>query len=656
MLIERREFLKLTAASTTTVLVAGCGGGGGSSEPQSQGQNPPPPANPNPPTEPTPPTNPPTDPAPPVDPTPPADPEPDPPADPEPDPPADPEPDPPVKDPHVVALQNYLRDHATASQVLPPIATEIPAITWAGVLKTSDPVATTLPTGVIHPITSSLISRPLANQYTASLPGNPKVGGMPCLTFTRNYTCKGIARSVASTQVLRIKTDAPVLELTGVITDAAATVQTLIVDGKLIPPVVLTSARGAFGGWNGGAIRIDFGTRRERDIWIQTALQIAYIKIDQADSLVALSDADDPQITVIGDSYQQVTSNHFGNGSAIALSLGSRLGIRKVMTDAIGGTGYWNSGGNLGNLNDRLPAHAADGSAIYVVMAGLNDYGDVVAGSALTWPTRAEFENAVLGYLQGLRAAQPNALIVVTSPFSPIPSLSDSTYVAHAGTNTSSLGDFLYKADLFKKSIQQIAAPWVYVDVLMGTGWLNSSGATGDVTNLQWFTGGTPAPGTTSTNKPGNTNGGGGGGFGGIASIPLADGGQYQQAPDILATGGSGSGLLLKSTIDSSGAITGIQVVSPGSGYTDGAGLPTITVDPRFEILPAQLGTPTIIAGVNPNGQYPLLSFAPLGATADQLNNIYVMLGRDGVHPSPVGAEYIAGRLAQNVYQAVMAL
>jgi hypothetical protein len=244
---------------------------------------------------------------------------------------------------------------------------------------------------------------------------------------------------------------------------------------------------------------------------------------------------------------------------------------------------------------------------------------------------------------------------VVTAPFCPVPPMSDSSYVANPGTNTSGLGDFLYMAQLHKQAVQQIAAPWVYIDVLMGGGWLNSSGASGDVTNLQWFTGGTPGPGTTPTNKPGNTGGGGGGGFGGIASIPVVSGGHYTQAPDIAASGGTGSGLLLASSIDGTGAITTINIVSPGNGYSSGAGLPTISIDSTFQTVPAQLGNPVVMVGTNPNGAYPLPSFAPPGSSGD-LNNIYVMLMPDLIHPSPVGVNYLSRRLAQNIFEAVMAL
>jgi len=234
--------------------------------------------------------------------------------------------------------------------------------------------------------------------------------------------------------------------------------------------------------------------------------------------------------------------------------------------------------------------------------------------------------------------------------------MSDSTYVANPATNTSGLGDFLYKKQLYLEAVQNIAPPWVYIDVLLGGGWLNSSGASGDVTNLQWLTGGTPGPGTSPTFRPGNTNGGGGGGFGGIATVPVIAGGNYAQAPELSAVGGSGSGLLLASRIDAAGRLIEVAVLSPGSGYTADTGLPLIHVDRTFEVSPAELGTPTLQVGVNPEGLYPLLSFAPPGVTAGELNNIFVMLTNDTVHPSPVGVSYLSSRLARCIFDAVMAL
>ena len=559
--------------------------------------------------------------------------------------------------PAFAALKTYLQNNAVAGLALPATAISVPTIDWAGPLVGSGTPASSLPDGVVYPLTDSRLSVPIFNQYSAALPGNPMVGGYPCLIASRPYICKGVAKRVGSVQTLRLKTDAPVVEFSGVIVDGNGCPMTLIVDGSLVPAKILSSSLGQGGGYDLGTIRVDFGTRQTRDIWIESFMYITYVKLDQDDTLTALNDSSDPQITAVGDSYLGVRSANFGNNAAIALSLGARLGIRRIASDTIGGTGYWNSGGDLGNLNDRLPGHAVDDSSIYLVMAGLNDYADSTGGQ-LAWPSNATWEAAVQNYLQGLRSAQPGALIVVCTPFCPNPTLSDSSYVVNPTTNPTGVGDYLYKAALFKKWTQSLSPPWIYIDVLMGTGWLNSSGATGDATALQWFTGGTPAAGTTATNKPGNTQGGGGGGFGGIATVPVATAGQYSQAPDVYATGGSGSGLMLWSNIDSSGNLTAVNVQVAGAGYTS-TGLPTITIDPTYQLqgtAATVLGQATLITGVNPTGQYPLQSWEPAGITATQLNNIYTYLQDDLTHPSPPGAEYLAQRLAQNIYDAVMAL
>ena len=548
-------------------------------------------------------------------------------------------------------LQEWLRAHASPTFSLPAAPATSPTISWAGALTTVSSVATSLPNGIVYAASDTKIGGAIRNRY-ASVPSAPNIGSLPALLPSRPYTCKGNARNVGSQVVMRLKTDAPVLELSGVLPDGAQTVQTLIVDGKLVAPKALSSSRGV-GGWVTGTIRIDFGSRATRDVWIETAMAVAHVKIDATDTLFAPDDASEPQFTAIGDSYLQGRSDTFANGGGIALEIGARLGVRKVATDAIGGTGYQNSNENLGNFTDRLPAHSADNSIVYLLLGGLNDYGDIV-NNVLIWSSRAQYESLVLDYIKNLRAAQPKALIAVTAPFCPVPPQSDSTYTANPAINSSGQGDFLYKAALHKQALQQIAGPWVFIDVLMGGGWLNSSGATGDITGLQWFTGGTPGANTTSTYKPGNTLGGGGGGFGGVDSVQVTSGGHYTQAPEITATGGSGQGLLLAGQLNSAGALSSVTVVLAGHDYTSGAGLPIISIDPTYEITPATLGTPILMQGDNINGQYPLPSFAPLGAT--DLNNIYRYMSHDHTHPSPLGYEYIAKRLAQNIYDAVMAL
>jgi hypothetical protein len=544
------------------------------------------------------------------------------------------------------ALKAYLQANASSTFALPAMRAARPTIRWSGpVTNANNSVpATTLPNGRIIPVTDPAIGGPIRDRL-APLLGNPTLNGYPCLSIARPYTCRGLPRSTSSRTPLRIRTDAPVIELTGVTTDVGAALPVMIVDGELVPPVALSLSRGdPSGGWTAGTIVVDFGTRAMRDIWIETVIWLAHIKIDAGDVLLAANDQSEPQFTVVGDSYLQTHSNVFAFDSALALEIGARLGVHKVATDAIGGTGYYNTSSNLGNLNDRLPGHAADNSIVYLVMAGINDYADING-----WPTRADYERSVYDYMKNLRAAQPKALIVVTAPFCPVPPRSDTdSWIANAATNTSGLGDYMYKAQLQKDAVQQIAGPWIYIDVLLGGGWLNSSGRTGDITGLQWFTGG---------NAPSGSPIGGGGGFNGIKQIPILSGGKYSRAPNLLASGGTGQGaVLLSAAIDSTGALSSIAVHSGGYGYTAGTVLPTITIDPTFEITAAVLGTPQVTQGLNPgpNADYPLPANAPPGAT--DLNNIDRMLSEDGTHPSVVGVEYLGKRLAENIYQAVMAL
>ena len=540
-------------------------------------------------------------------------------------------------------LKAYLQANASSTFALPALHTVRPTIRWAGPVTSAASAApgSTLPNGVIFPLTHASIGVPIRNRFSA-LSGNPKLNGYPCLGLWRPYICRGAQRGTGSRTPLRIKTDAPVIEFTGVVLDNQAALPVLVVDGQLVPPAAFQGSRGdPNGGWTAGTLVIDFGSRALRDLWIDTSMSLAYIKIDAQDTLLDANEPGEPQITVIGDSYLQTRSNTFPFDAAIAMEIGARLGVRKIAVDTIGGTGYYNTNNNLGNLNDRLPAHAADNSIVYLVMAGLNDYYDVTG-----WPTRANYERSVYDYLANLRAAQPDALIVVTAPMCPEPPKSDTVWVANGATNTSGLGDYRYKAQVQKNAIQQIAGPWIYIDVLMGGGWLTSNGAAGDITGLQWFTGGNAGYGQTL---------GGGGGFGGVKAIPIVSGGKYSQGPNMTASGGAGQGLLIGGVIDANGALTSVMVHTSGDGYT-ATGLPTITVDPTYEITPAVLGTPVLTQSFNPGSgaNYPTPASAPIGAT--DLNNIDRMLSEDRVHPSPVGAAYLGKRLAENLYQAVMAL
>ncbi len=460
--------------------------------------------------------------------------------------------------------------------------------------------------------------------------------------------------TVGSPTVLRLQTDAPTIELAGYVPVNLPCSQTLIVDGRLVPPKALSVSNGSGGGYNVVAASIAFGSRAMRDIWLETGMWLSYVKLGANDTLQPVNDSADPQMTVVGDDYLRVGSNTFGNDAALALEIAARLGISKIAVDGVDGSGYWNSGYSRGNFNDRVAAHAADNSTVYLVIGGFNDYADLVAPPPHdVWPTRAQYESAVNSYFQALRAAQPNALIVATAPMCPNPTLSDASYVSNAGTNTSGAGDFTYKSSVQRAALSAIAGPWIWIDSMMGTGWQNSSGASGGVTGLQWLTGGVAIAGTSASYKPGNPGGGSGGGFGGIASVPIAAPGRYSQAPDIIVDGGSGAGLLLASTIDSTGALNDIVVMAPGEGY--GSALPSVTIDPSFQRTAGALGTPVLMQGVNPQGVYPLAGFAPATVPAGY-SNTFVNLLPDLARPSPSGVDYLASRLAQSLFEAIMAL
>src|SRR6202034_334974 len=177
----------------------------------------------------------------------------------------------------VEQLQTFLQSNASTTFAMPAIASVIPTIGWAGLLSGAETVATSLPDGIILAASDPVISGPIRNQFTASLVGNPAISGYPCLAVNRLYTCKGQSRATASVNVLRFMTNAKVFELAGAVGDGSPSgvVTTLIVDGQLVLPKVLSAGRLNGGGWDFGSIRIDFGSRAIRDIWVVTDLFVA---------------------------------------------------------------------------------------------------------------------------------------------------------------------------------------------------------------------------------------------------------------------------------------------------------------------------------------------------------------------------------------------
>jgi hypothetical protein len=82
-----------------------------------------------------------------------------------------------------------------------------------------------------------------------------------------------------------------------------------------------------------------------------------------------------------------------------------------------------------------------------------------------------------------------------------------------------------------------------------------------------------------ATNGTGSGLGSTGGAYG---SVTVTNpGAAYTVAPKVTASGATGSGATFQSVINSSGQITAIDVITPGSGYTTY----TVTVDPPLELI-----------------------------------------------------------------------
>jgi hypothetical protein len=125
----------------------------------------------------------------------------------------------------MTALRSFVSANSTAAADLPALATSAVTVTWSTGLSSST-AGTSLPAGYNVAVTDARISRTLPSQTVANLPGNPTAGGIPCLRVDRSYLCKGVARSVGSVQWLRLRTDAPVIEIVGCLSDGASTAQT----------------------------------------------------------------------------------------------------------------------------------------------------------------------------------------------------------------------------------------------------------------------------------------------------------------------------------------------------------------------------------------------------------------------------------------------
>lgn len=167
-----------------------------------------------------------------------------------------------------------------------------------------------------------------------------------------------------------------------------------------------------------------------------------------------------------GDSYMQRVGTAYPY-SDIASAVAQLLNGRVVNTDAIGGTGYFQSNGTNTNLADRFNnvygAHW--GADVYFIAMGLND-------SASVTPSQ------ILAGLNAVRSKLPRAILVICGNFQPDPLYS---YVSPANKQSTI-------AVAIKAATAQLSGKWVYIDNLTDTVY-TSNGVTISGQGSPWQTG-----------------------------------------------------------------------------------------------------------------------------------------------------------------------
>jgi len=120
----------------------------------------------------------------------------------------------------------------------------------------------------------------------------------------------------------------------------------------------------------------------------------------------------------------------------------------------------------------------------------------------------------------------------------------------------------------------------------------------------------------------------------------ISSGSGYTQPPQVKITGGGGSGATATATIDGSGNVTAVNIVTEGTGYTS---IPTVTIKPSTGVFVEFSSTGTLpaplVAGTAYRAEAPLngstgnftvvgSDFTPITITSSSTGNFYVALTR----------------------------
>lgn len=168
--------------------------------------------------------------------------------------------------------------------------------------------------------------------------------------------------------------------------------------------------------------------------------------------------------SIDGDSYMS-NGGAYNVPSVIHGCVPASLGCVHAFYQPVGGTGYKNANGSYPNANDRLTnniaAHGTAGPDIQVVSLGINDTKDATS------------KPFVESWFASFRAASPDSLLVVVSPWAP----SDNV----KGQLLASVYQYVKNCVLADQGL------WVYIDAITGE-WQTSWGTAGSV-GRAWMTG-----------------------------------------------------------------------------------------------------------------------------------------------------------------------
>ena len=126
----------------------------------------------------------------------------------------------------------------------------------------------------------------------------------------------------------------------------------------------------------------------------------------------------------------------------------------------------------------------------------------------------------------------------------------------------------------------------------------------------------------------------------GVATIPVIDGGSGYTVPPVIRIAsdplnGTGTGATAVAVVDESGAVSGITITNPGSGYT---AAPAVTLEGQGNGSGLTLGTPTLAANNTSGG------LTKRGAGALRLNGFNTYAGDTVVEEGGIGGTgYLAG-------------